>query len=227
MGAKAVYQQNTQRFLLCPRGFEELVMVSSFWNGGAVDPRHATIMGKEWVEVFIMWKATWSAIRIPASNLVLAIIPPHRRLPHPSHTPAHATPYFRAAPSHASFRSNRHLLVEILQLLLREANYTIIKTDQNLFIPAHCPHCYGNSAKSSHLILAEQKRWAWEEGEGSKNPFIPVWSVIWRFITAPSWPSHRSTRATYVAKAAEPLHSITPPFNLNKTSINQNRLLLG
>lgn len=126
--------------------------------------------------MFIMWKGTWSAIRIPASNLVLVIIPTAGFLIHLTHLHVHTlrriSVPLRPTPP---FHSNQTLLDKIFHLLLREANYTIIKTDQKLFIPAHCPHCYGNSAKSSHLILAEQNRGDehGERGRGVKIPSFP------------------------------------------------------
>lgn len=182
MGAKAVSQESTSKThtnaqacthtqtFIFSNGPEEWLMVSLvLGNREQVKTiagsfflavhRHWGRMGKDWLQMFIMWKATWSAIRILARDLIHVIILSHRSfIIHLMQTHTHTCTckcWSLSSNPTSPCHSNQNLLEEIFHLLFREANYTIIKTDQNLFIPAHCPHCYGNSAKSSHLILAE------------------------------------------------------------------------
>lgn len=233
---------HTHWLLQSPKGSEEWLMASRVSGKRELVKTMAgtfflavlcrrTRMGKEWLQMLVMWKATWSAIRIPARDLIHVIIPPHRSYSphHPSQANTHThtcTCTFRPMPHRSAVPIKTYWERFSISCSERQTTLSLKLIRTSLSLP------------TAHIAMETQPRvvtWYWqnrrdeqgERGRGTRLPSLLFDPWFWALLQPPSWPSLHSMGRMYVKKSSKALHSITRPFNLNKTSINQNCLSLG
>ncbi len=207
MGAKAVSQEPTSKthkhahthtYFTISKGLwriRELVksMAGSFFLAAHC---RRTRMGKEWVQMYIMWKATWSAIRIPARDSIHVITPPHRSysLHHPSHanthTHTHTHTHTPALVQASLCRSIPHLSVIPIKTYWERLSISCSKRQTTLSLKLIRTSL---SPPTAHIAMETQPRvvtWYWqnrkdehrERGRGVRFPLLLSDPWFWALL---------------------------------------------